>query len=180
MFGRGERMPMPIYPRPSATACTMDAKICPDGSAVGRTGPNCEFAPCPTSVATTTNQPSFSFPTPAPRTSDYIIQPEDMKPQVSVVTGSVPCPKTSGSTQKTINKTPYCITISGGAAAGTSYTSYTYSTVRGTTTISLSFTIGMGACINYDEPKRSACTREQKAFNVDNYADKLVQTVVLK
>ncbi len=30
-------------------ACTMDAKICPDGSAVGRTGPNCEFAKCPDS-----------------------------------------------------------------------------------------------------------------------------------
>lgn len=30
------------------TACTMDAKLCPDGSAVGRSGPNCEFAPCPT------------------------------------------------------------------------------------------------------------------------------------
>ena len=28
-------------------ACTMEAKICPDGSAVGRTGPNCEFSPCP-------------------------------------------------------------------------------------------------------------------------------------
>ncbi len=28
-------------------ACTMDAKICPDGTGVGRTGPNCEFAPCP-------------------------------------------------------------------------------------------------------------------------------------
>lgn len=28
-------------------ACTQDAKICPDGSAVGRTGPNCEFVPCP-------------------------------------------------------------------------------------------------------------------------------------
>ncbi len=27
--------------------CTMEAKICPDGSAVGRTGPNCEFAECP-------------------------------------------------------------------------------------------------------------------------------------
>ncbi|HEX4798913.1 MAG TPA: hypothetical protein VFV22_00035 [Candidatus Paceibacterota bacterium] len=27
--------------------CTMDAKICPDGSAVGRVGPHCEFAPCP-------------------------------------------------------------------------------------------------------------------------------------
>lgn len=27
--------------------CTMDAKMCPDGSYVGRTGPNCEFAACP-------------------------------------------------------------------------------------------------------------------------------------
>lgn len=29
-------------------ACTMEAKLCPDGSAVGRIGPNCEFAECPT------------------------------------------------------------------------------------------------------------------------------------
>jgi len=29
------------------TACTMDAKECPDGSFVGRVGPNCEFAACP-------------------------------------------------------------------------------------------------------------------------------------
>jgi hypothetical protein len=37
-------------PSPSAkpVACTLEAKICPDGSSVGRTGPNCEFAPCPT------------------------------------------------------------------------------------------------------------------------------------
>jgi len=27
-------------------ACTEEAKVCPDGSAVGRTGPNCEFALC--------------------------------------------------------------------------------------------------------------------------------------
>ncbi len=29
-------------------ACTLEAKMCSDGSYVGRTGPNCEFAPCPT------------------------------------------------------------------------------------------------------------------------------------
>jgi hypothetical protein len=29
------------------TACTMEAMLCPDGSAVGRIGPKCEFAPCP-------------------------------------------------------------------------------------------------------------------------------------
>ena len=28
-------------------SCTEEAKLCPDGSAVGRTGPNCEFAECP-------------------------------------------------------------------------------------------------------------------------------------
>lgn len=27
-------------------ACTQEAKLCPDGSAVGRTGPNCEFGEC--------------------------------------------------------------------------------------------------------------------------------------
>lgn len=33
---------------PLGVACTMEAKICPDGSAVGRSGPKCEFSPCPT------------------------------------------------------------------------------------------------------------------------------------
>lgn len=31
---------------PVEVGCTMEARICPDGSAVGRSGPNCEFAPC--------------------------------------------------------------------------------------------------------------------------------------
>lgn len=33
-------------PGTAPKACTMEAQICPDGTAVGRTGPNCEFAPC--------------------------------------------------------------------------------------------------------------------------------------
>ncbi|MEK7168498.1 MAG: hypothetical protein AAB778_00625 [Patescibacteria group bacterium] len=32
---------------PLPVACTMEAKICPDGSSVERNGPKCEFAPCP-------------------------------------------------------------------------------------------------------------------------------------
>lgn len=31
--------------------CTMEAKMCPDGSYVGRQGPNCEFAACPATPA---------------------------------------------------------------------------------------------------------------------------------
>jgi hypothetical protein len=37
-----------------AVACTMDAKQCPDGSYVGRTGPNCEFV-CPNVKSDVTN-----------------------------------------------------------------------------------------------------------------------------
>ncbi|MCK9360821.1 hypothetical protein M0Q28_01160 [Patescibacteria group bacterium] len=42
--------PMPVEPDggPGGVVCTMEAKQCPDGSYVGRTGPRCEFAPCPT------------------------------------------------------------------------------------------------------------------------------------
>jgi hypothetical protein len=38
-----------VTPSAEPAACTLEAKICPDGSSVGRTGPNCEFAPCPVS-----------------------------------------------------------------------------------------------------------------------------------
>jgi hypothetical protein len=31
-------------------ACTQEAKLCPDGSYVSRTGPNCEFGVCPTTT----------------------------------------------------------------------------------------------------------------------------------
>ncbi|MGC9599375.1 MAG: hypothetical protein ABSE18_03260 [Minisyncoccia bacterium] len=38
-------------------ACTQEAKECPDGSYVGRTGPNCEFAACPGMTTTTSSIP---------------------------------------------------------------------------------------------------------------------------
>lgn len=46
-------------------ACTMEAKMCPDGSAVGRSGPNCEFAPCPGEVTYTNDQYGFSVSLPS-------------------------------------------------------------------------------------------------------------------
>ena len=36
---------------PNFISCTMEAKLCPDGSYVGRTGPNCEFEQCPVLTA---------------------------------------------------------------------------------------------------------------------------------
>lgn len=36
----------PVVGVPQPVACTTDAKLCPDGTSVGRSGPNCVFAPC--------------------------------------------------------------------------------------------------------------------------------------
>lgn len=66
VFGMGQKAEAPKAPETSGTletpnvitgevkdteepvACTMDAKMCPDGSYVGRIAPKCEFAACPT------------------------------------------------------------------------------------------------------------------------------------
>ncbi len=37
----------PNQQTPEPVMCTQDAKQCPDGSYVGRSGPRCEFATCP-------------------------------------------------------------------------------------------------------------------------------------
>jgi hypothetical protein len=50
----------------NGVACTDEAKICPDGSAVGRTGPHCSFAPCPPpSAELTSGSTTLAFVLPA-------------------------------------------------------------------------------------------------------------------
>lgn len=44
-----------------AVYCTMDAKLCPDGSYVGRIPPDCEFAACPIPTATSTDSTAPSY-----------------------------------------------------------------------------------------------------------------------
>lgn len=50
----------------SPLACTMEAKLCPDGSAVGRSGPNCEFAECPTITEVPATDAMIVVDTPTP------------------------------------------------------------------------------------------------------------------
>ena len=51
-LGQRQSVQNSVVPEPGddAVICTMDAMICPDGTAVGRTGPNCEFSPCPVNL----------------------------------------------------------------------------------------------------------------------------------
>lgn len=52
----------PIVPgrNDDSTFCTADAQECPDGSYVGRSGPDCAFDPCPTN--TKKNPPEAGVP----------------------------------------------------------------------------------------------------------------------
>lgn len=45
-----EESPLVEHAEDGSIVCTMDAKMCPDGSYVGRVGKNCEFAPCPDQI----------------------------------------------------------------------------------------------------------------------------------
>lgn len=40
---------------PEEASCTTEAKLCADGSSVGRTGPDCEFPECPAEINKTTS-----------------------------------------------------------------------------------------------------------------------------
>lgn len=59
-YGLSQKAHVPTpEPGPGPVACTQEAKLCPDGSYVGRVGPNCEFAACPP-VPTPKPQPGES------------------------------------------------------------------------------------------------------------------------
>jgi hypothetical protein len=49
---------VPYIPPATAagTVCPQDAKLCPDGSSVGRSGLNCEFSACPTATSTSSKE----------------------------------------------------------------------------------------------------------------------------
>lgn len=53
---------------PTQVACTQEARMCPNGSFVSRTGPHCEFSPCPKDTLPAypgISEEPFQAPTPA-------------------------------------------------------------------------------------------------------------------
>ncbi|MCB1591905.1 MAG: hypothetical protein KDI90_05580 [Alphaproteobacteria bacterium] len=72
-------MPSQFAQASEPVMCTMEAKLCPDGSYVSRTGPNCEFAPCPGEYGGT--EPDASSPPDQP-------PPTDPRPPESVPGGA--------------------------------------------------------------------------------------------
>jgi hypothetical protein len=91
----GTPLPLPVEPSPreenpaQPVACTMEAKMCSDGSFVGRQGPNCEFVLCPGEVA---EEKSVSYC--GPRSNEEVMCTEIYTPvcaRVQVECVTTPC-----------------------------------------------------------------------------------------
>ena len=177
--------------------CTQEAKLCPDGSAVGRQGPDCEFAPCPdapTSIPAGTEDWSVTtdlltavtlrYPDSLPTKYIHAI---DWPPRVQVVNEPYDCTETGraiesgGQTQeRTINNQSYCVTELVEGAAGSMYTQYTYAVGRAEQTIILSFSLKSVQCANYNDPEKTTCDQERASFNIDETVDLIAQSIRLE
>lgn len=171
--------------------CTMDAKICPDGSSVGRVPPDCNFAPCTFEktlnttgwIIFTDKEQGISFPYPEKFTTSYTSL-VNWPPKVSVSDMAYNCPVTDATsslpdrtTERKVDNRTYCVTATSEGAAGSVFTDYTYSTLKDGKLINISFTLRYPQCYNYDDPQKSACEGERETFDLDSVIDKIAQNV---
>ena len=195
------RLQNTTVPPVNDVACTMEAKICPDGTSVGRSGPNCEFAACPVansgsivpadwlSVATGTPAFSFSYP---PKLVAVYITPVSWPPQVIVSSTPFNCQATEATSSLPdrtqdlfVNNHEYCVKARSEGAAGSTYTTYDYTAPTPAVfgagqTITFSFVLQYPQCYNYDEPRQSACTVEHQNFDLNSLIDQMAQSLKLK
>ena len=183
-----------VVQAPQQAACTMEAKLCPDGSSVGRAGPNCEFASCPEVINNNPGWKTFSddkqgisFQYPDQLASTTYIHPVDWPPQIAVANGPLACVESGseimqgGQTQKiVINSREYCLTKESEGTAGSTYTQYAYAFPKNDKTLTFAFTLQSVQCANYDDPKKTECESGRKAFDIDSTVDRMAQSVQLK
>ncbi len=176
--------------KPRSNVCTKEAKICPDGTTVGRTGPNCEFAPCLSKVvlpegwlksASEKQDLTFYYPQDFPA---VYMRPKSWPPQIFVSTSTYNCLQTDPTsslsnriTEKIVNSNAYCIEALSDGAAGSIFTEYKFSREISGRLIDLSFTLQAVQCYNYDDPRQSECIDERENFDLIELVDKIFQTI---
>lgn len=178
-------------PVPPEVACTMEAKICPDGSSVGRQGPSCEFTACPDvpnepgweTVVDSAQQVSFQYP---PTLGLTYVNTVDWPPVASVqdeyscvAGGDIPASGGLTEEKKSGTQERYCATIRSEGAAGSVYSMYAYEFPRGGQSVILTFALREVQCMNYDSPNKETCIAEQATFNPDALAERMARTLTL-
>lgn len=179
---------------PQSVPCTQEAKLCPDGSYVGRTGFKCEFSACPEENnelwKTTTNR-GVTFQYPEALLTTYI-HTEDWPPHIQILNDPFPCTEAgletarAGKTEKRlVDGREYCRTSIVEGAAGSIYTQYAYafplnsigSTQTNRKTVIFTFTTRATQCGNYGEAERKVCEEERQTFDIDGIVDRMARTL---
>lgn len=186
---KNEKKIVDTPPIDKIAACTMEAKICPDGSAVGRTAPNCEFASCPTNSATNNwlvfvdQEQNFSWRYPEKLETKYVTSPS-WPPIVKISQEKFSCisnPEVNATASTTVIKMiegqAYCIHQESEGAAGSVFITKNYTTEKDGKLISLSSVLQYPQCLNYDEPQKTACQKEQEQFSMDDLAKKIISSI---
>jgi hypothetical protein len=167
--------------------CTLDAKMCSDGSYVGRVSPNCEFAACPEPgkdtdswVPFTDDETGVSFLYPEKLSAIYTTV-FDWPPSAQIAESPYSCTEAGSETERagftqeiSINNRKYCVTKIVEGAAGSIYTQYAYAFAENSGTVILTFSTRSVQCGNYSEPEKSACEQEGTTFSIDSIIDRIV------
>ncbi len=177
-------------------SCTEEAKICPDGSAVGRVGSKCEFAPCPTVTEVPKNdnttkaytyinsKQAIAYMYPRTLATKYIAtaawppkvwamgEPFKCKAELAGVDQSNEKIK-----QKIIGGQEYCVITMEDGAAGSTYKSYSYYSLKNGKFISVQFTLRYPECSNYDDPDKTACETELAFLDVDKLVNGIMDSI---
>ena len=164
----------------NSALCAPDATFCSNQSANGLT--DSKGNPWSTFVDVA-NGFEFSYP---PKLEKKYISTAVWPPKMEVKTGAFECavsksengrPETTST--RVIGTRSYCVSVESEGAAGSVYDDYIYTTQKDGKILSVNFSLRFPQCLNYDEPNQTACIDEQRSFNVDNLANRMIESVIL-
>ncbi|HOZ36523.1 MAG TPA: hypothetical protein PLR18_01700 [bacterium] len=134
-----------------------------------------------------TNDQGITFQYPKELLAKYVSVTE-WPPVIKIETGTFSCKTTPQevssmsdiTSQRMVDNRTYCVNVKNEGAAGSVYSSYTYTTAKNGKLVKVGFTLQYPNCNNYDEDQRKACASEREAFDMDSTVDRIVQSIVAK
>lgn len=134
----------------------------------------------------TSQRMKFLYPNPLPT---RYVSVQEWPPVVEMTTKILSCAEGDIVTEdgspkhnerRMIQGQMYCVSSASEGAAGSTYTNYTYSVQQGDFVTSITFILRTPQCLNYDDPERTACQTEQKNFNTDALAHRIVSSITVQ
>jgi len=133
---------------------------------------------------TITNDQDITFQYPKELLAKYVSVVE-WPPVVRIETEKFSCKTTPQevsslsdiTSERMVDNRTYCVNIKNEGAAGSVYSSYTYTTAKNNNIVKISFTLQYPNCNNYETDQNKACVSERETFDLDFLIDKIAQTI---